>query len=109
MVDDLMLFAILVFTLFYWWSATGIKEVALAATKLHCQKMDVQLLDDCIALNRLWFKRDEIGKNRVWRSYRFEFTVTGESRYDGRIILLGSKILSIQLGPYRIKRDFYHN
>ena len=104
-----MLFALLVFTLYYWWSASGIKEIALAATKRHCQNMDVQLLDECIALNRLWFKRDENGKNRVWRSYRFEFTVTGESRYDGRIILLGSKILSIQLDPYRIREDFYYD
>ncbi len=106
MVDDLMLCAVLVFTVYYWWSASGIREIALAATKFHCQNMDVQLLDECIVLNRLWFKRDEMRKIRVWRSYRFEFTSTGDSRYHGRIILLGSKILSIQLDPYRFK-DFY--
>ena len=109
MTDDLVLFVILVFTLYYWWSASVIKEIALAATKLHCQNMDVQLLDECIALNRLWFKQDEMGKNRVWRSYRFEFTLTGENRYDGHTILLGSKVLLIQLDPYRIRENLYRD
>lgn len=60
------------------------------------------MLDGYVALNKLRLKRDESGKIRIWRSFLFEFTSTGEERYDGQITLLGVKILSIQLDPHRI-------
>lgn len=86
----------------YWWSAQGVKQIALRAAKLYCQKMDVQMLDDCIVLHRFWFKRDQRGTIRVWRSYLFEFASTGEVRYSGRVIVLGRRILAVQLQPHRI-------
>ncbi len=86
----------------YFWSAQGIKEGAFRATKIYCEKMEVQLLDQSIALRGFWFKRDKQGKIRIWRSFQFEFTATGEERYRGLIVLLGREILSIQLEPHRI-------
>ena len=50
--------------------------------------MDLQLLDESVALRALWFKRSPDGQLR-WRSYNFDFTSTGDDRYQGRIILLG--------------------
>ena len=89
----------------YWSSAQRVKEIAFQATRSYCLKMEIQMLDGYVALNQLRFKRDERGKIRVWRSFNFEFTSTGEERYNGRIILLGQQILSIQLDPHRISRE----
>lgn len=100
--SELILLGLLVSGWLYWWSAAGIKEIALEAAKGHCRDADVQLLDQCIVLDRFWFRRDEIGKIRVWRSFIFEFASTGEIRYKGRVILLGRQILAIQLDPYRV-------
>jgi hypothetical protein len=63
--------------------------------------MDVMLLDDAVYLRGLWFKRDDNGSLRVWRRFMFDFTVTGEERYQGRIIMLGPRIVHSELEPHR--------
>ncbi len=89
----------------FWWTAMQAREQALQAVLLYCRKMDISLLDDCVALTAAWFKRDEQGKWRAWRSYGFEFTVTGYERYQGKIVLLGRRLESITTEPYRILDD----
>jgi hypothetical protein len=100
--SELVMIVLLVGILLYWSSSQKIREIAFNAAKIYCQKMDIQILDDYVALNALWLKRDKYGKIRVWRSYLFEFTATGEDRYNGKIIMLGTFIESIQLEPHRI-------
>jgi len=78
------------------------REIAFIAVKVYCQKMDVLLLDEYVALNGQWLKRDDDGKFKAWRSYQFEFSSTGEERYNGRVILLGRRVITIQLDPYRM-------
>ena len=79
------------------------REIAYSATVIHCQKMDVLLLDDYVALVAQWLKKDEDGVTKIWRSYQFEFSSTGAERYHGKVVMLGDKILSIQLEPYRVQ------
>ena len=100
--SELIMIVLLVGFLFYWSSAQQIREIALNTAKAYCQKMDVKMLDGYVALNALWLKRDKYGKIRVWRSYLFEFTATGEDRYNGKVIMLGKLIESVQLEPHRI-------
>ncbi len=87
---------------FYWSNAMKAREIAFIAVNVHCQKMDVQLLDEYVALIGIWPKRDDDGKIKAWRSDQFEFTSTGDERYNGKVVMMGDKVLSIQLEPYRI-------
>jgi len=100
--SEVMWLGLMIVSAMYWWSAQGVKQIALRAARLHCQEMDVQMLDDCVVLHRFWFKRDASGTMRIWRSYLFEFASTGDARYYGRVILLGRRILAVQLEPHRI-------
>ncbi len=88
--------------LMLWWNAQGIKQIALQATRAYCKKMDVQLLDDGVVLHGFWLKRDGGGSMRLWRSYDFEFTSTGNERYSGQVILLGRFVEDIRLDPHRL-------
>ncbi len=90
------------FAIWYWWRAKAIKDFVLQAARNYCKKMDVMLLDDTVYLRGLWFKRDETGRLRVWRRFLFEFTSTGEERYVGRVIMLGPRILHMELEPHRL-------
>jgi len=99
---DLLLIALLLLIGSYWSSGTKAREIAFMAVAMHCKKMDVVLLDDYVALNAQWLKRDTDGKVKVWRSYEFEFSSTGAERYQGKVILLGRKVSTIQLEAYRI-------
>ncbi len=92
----------LILSLGYFFScALKAREIAFNAVKAHCRQLELQLLDDCVALTGFWGKRDENGQWQAWRTYAFEFSSTGWERYNGKIIMLGPKILSIQLEPYR--------
>lgn len=95
---------ILLFTagFLYWQSSQKIKELALAATQRHCHKMELQMLDGYVAFNALSLKRDGKGKVHIARTYQFEFSSTGAERYNGQIHMLGRRVASIQLEPYRI-------
>lgn len=100
---DVLLFSIFAVFIMLWWNAQGVKQIALHATKKHCREMEVQLLDEGLVLRGFWLKRDTGGHIRLWRSYDFEFTSTGNERYRGRITLLGMRVEQLNLDPYRIQ------
>lgn len=108
MFDLTDLFVLFLFALagLYWYSAAGMKQLALSAARDYCKKMDLQLLDESVALRALWFKRSPDGQLRVWRSYNFDFTSTGDDRYQGRIILLGKQITHIHTPAYRVEEPW---
>lgn len=99
---DILLCTLFVTFIMLWWNAQGVKHIALTATKNHCKKMDVLLLDDGVVLRGFWLKRDARGHLRLWRSYTFEFSSTGHERYNGQIILLGRFVEDIHLDPHRL-------
>ena len=99
---DLVWLTLICAALLHWWKAQQIKEIALKAVRKHCKELDLQLLDQSIALRGLWLKCDNEGKVRIWRSYTFAFSSTGDDRYEGRISLLGRQITGMQLEPHRL-------
>ncbi len=98
---DLTLIFLLLLIGWFWSSSMAARERALHAVARYCQKMQLQLLDDCVALNGFWIKRDGKGRLQPWRAYLFEFSSTGAERYQGKIVFLGHQIESIYLDPYR--------
>jgi hypothetical protein len=82
------------------WHSHGLRERALARVKQHCAKLDIELLDENVALRRLTFARDAKGTKRLARVYNFEFTVTGEQRHPGTITMFGAHTAQIELAPY---------
>lgn len=99
---DLLLIVFILAICLLWSSSLAAREIALNAVKAYCLKMDVQLLDEYVALTGLWPKRNAQGKIQAWRSYTFEFSSTGLERYNGKIVMLGNIVQSIYLDPYRV-------
>ncbi|MCK5889778.1 MAG: DUF3301 domain-containing protein [Methylococcales bacterium] len=87
---------------YYWSDSMKSREAALIFVQNHCGKLNLQLLDEYVALNGLWVKRNKRGKLCLWRSYQFEFTSTGNERYNGKVTLLSQQITGIELDPYKI-------
>ncbi len=102
MLNHIILIALLLLGFLYWFTSQRIKEIALSATRAHCLTLQVQMLDDYIAPSQLGFARNNSGKMQLRRSFVFEFSSTGNERYNGRITLLGRQIESIYMEPYRI-------
>jgi len=78
--------------LWFWRDSLGAREQARAASARACQQMGVQLLDDTVALERLWPRRDRDGRLKLERLYVFEFTDTGQRRQVGSVLLVGARV-----------------
>ena len=78
--------------LWFWRDSLGAREQARAASSRACRQIGVQLLDDTVALERLWWRRDRDGRLRLERLYLFEFTDTGLVRRTGSVLLVGWRV-----------------
>ena len=105
MLDDLILIALLLGAYLYWFNSQHAKEIALKAVRANCLSQEVQMLDEYVALNSIRLSRDQTGTMRVRRAFLFEFSSTGNERYNGVCIMLGRQVESIQMEPYRFNES----
>jgi hypothetical protein len=80
-----------------WLDSLKAREVAVAAAKSACKGEGLLLLDDTVAISRISPARDGEGVLRLRRVYAFEYSDTGNDRCTGSIVMLGSRVLVINL------------
>jgi hypothetical protein len=103
MLNDIVLIGFVCLAYGYWFNAQKAKEIALGTAKNHCLDMEVQMLDDYVALDGIRLKRNKLGKIQIQRLFLFEFSSTGYERYHGTVLMLGRQVESIYMEPYRIE------
>jgi hypothetical protein len=101
--SDLVLLFVLGFILLSWWDGLSAKEIALSAARNQCRQLDLQLLDESIALRRFAIRRDAQGNPRLFRCYDFEFCSTGERRYIGKLQLAGKRVVAIEMEAHHFQ------
>jgi hypothetical protein len=99
---DWLILLLLAAFVWFWIGSLRALDIARNAVKCACNNYDVQFLDDAVSGIALALARDELGRLALRRTYRFEFTETGNSRLEGRLILLGKKVESVIMEPYQI-------
>ncbi|MDX9740611.1 MAG: DUF3301 domain-containing protein [Gammaproteobacteria bacterium] len=85
----------------YWFDAMRALESAREAGRARCEALGVRLLDDTVVLAGISLRRDEDGRLKIARRYRFEFSGDGFSRHYGEIQLLGPRIVTLDMDPWR--------
>ncbi|MEF8711800.1 MAG: DUF3301 domain-containing protein [Candidatus Accumulibacter meliphilus] len=80
-----------------WFDSFQSREAGMRAVRAACAAEDLLLLDDTVALASLRPGRDDEGRLRLRRVYRFEFSDTGNNRRDGQVTLLGSELVTLHL------------
>ena len=86
-VISLLLLLFLVVLGWFWFDSLRALEIARNAGRRACKDADVQFLDDTVASIGLALVRDDSGRRVLRRTYRFEFSETGDTRLEGRLIL----------------------
>ncbi len=99
---SLLFLVVMAALVWYWFDSLRALEHARQVGRLACDKADVQFLDDTVARIALELVRDDSGKRVLRRTYRFEFSETGNSRLEGRVILIGHRLESVTMDPYQI-------
>ena len=86
----------------YLWRSGEFKGRARSLASNHCRQLDLQLLDDSMVIISLWPIRNEQGNLVLRRCFSFEFASIGDRRYQGEVIMLGMRLLHIELEPYKL-------
>ncbi len=86
----------------FWFHSIRILEIAREAGRKACLRESVQFLDDSVAGTGIALVRDGNGRRILRRSYRFEFSETGDSRREGEVVMMGERVESVTMEPYRM-------
>ena len=81
-----------------WFDGSNAREVGILAVKDACAAEGLQLLDDTLAIVSLKPARGDDGGLLLRRVYSFEYSDTGDNRRSGSVVLLGQRVLVINLG-----------
>jgi hypothetical protein len=74
-----------------------VRELAVQAVGRASKQDDFQLLDQTVHIHRVSLSRDETGRWRIWRQYRFDYSFDGEERRQGFITMLGKQFQSVMV------------
>lgn len=102
--DTISLFFLLLLAAlgWFWFDSLRALEIARNMGKHVCRNENLQFLDDTVANIGLALARDKTGRRVLRRTYRFLFSETGNTRLEGRLVLLGDKVESVTMEPYQI-------
>jgi hypothetical protein len=81
-----------------WLDSIKVREAAVHAARVACAAEGFQLLDDTVAIASLKPARDENGRLGLMRAYDFEYSDTGDNRLRGSVVLIGRRVLILNLG-----------
>jgi hypothetical protein len=75
--------------------AIRVRELAVQAVARASKQDDFQLLDQTVHIRRFSLSRDDTGRWRVWRQYRFDYSFDGVERRQGSVIMLGKQLQAV--------------
>lgn len=92
----LILFFLLILTA-YWIDSVQVKELARQAGAYACKKHDVQFLDSTVVKEKTRFRKHHANLFCFERHYSFDYSLDGEKRESGIIIMAGHHIVEVQM------------
>ena len=89
----------------YWWQSGLFKGRAREIAAAHCRQLGLQLLDQSMVITSIRPIRGNDGRIALRRSYQFEFSSTGDQRYQGKLVMDAMRLQSIELEAYKLPDD----
>jgi hypothetical protein len=82
--------------IWFWRESLRVRESATRIGRQACQSYGVQFLDQTVALQRLRLRWVRTGLH-FQRTYQFDYSLEGEGRRTGHLVMLGHQHLSLHL------------
>lgn len=95
--DTIIVLLIVIGLIYFWFDSIKSKENAMAYAAHACRDIKVQLLDQTVSLTQLKLARTKQGRLALQRTYQFDFSIHGNERREGRVMLKGHQVEQIQL------------
>lgn len=95
---EILLLALFAALAWLWWDSMQAREAAVAAARIACDAEGLQFLDDTVGIAGLRPARNSNGRLLLQRVYDFEFSDTGDNRRKGSVVMLGRRVVVLNLG-----------
>lgn len=105
LLEDIVLWALVVALGAALWHHLGISQRALALAKSYTQERGVTLLDQSVVLRRIGFARSRHSLFTLKRTYSFEFATLGDARYPGSLVMVGKRLKAVELAPFKTEQS----
>lgn len=105
MSSELIVILCLAAIIWFWIDSLRAREAAIKHCAQACSRLDLQFLDQTVALKRLGLQRNKHGRVQFKREYRFEFSNVGNDRLSGLAVMLGNQIQLMHLESYEQQSD----
>ena len=102
---DIIIFTVVATIAAVWWNAQTIRQAAIRHAKTRCDQLNLQFLDGSISLNFEGIRRSPSGSLAILRRCQFDFSSTGEDRYQGEVVMLGPRLQEIRIPPHMLPTD----
>ena len=97
MANTLFLLIVILLVVLLWLDAARAREFATLLVRRYCDNRGMQFLDDTVSLARMGI-RWTAGGLRIRRMFRFDFSLEGTGRRTGYILMLGTRLETIDDG-----------
>ena len=97
---ELILLCMLLASAWFWLDSIGKREIAISFGRELTNRMQLQLLDETVACQKIRLARDGRGQMQLQRTYMFETTASGSERLQCSLILRGNLLQTWDIPPY---------
>lgn len=81
-----------------WFDSLKAREAAVRAAREACEAEGLQFLDDTVGIASIKPARDGEGRLKWQRAYDFEYSDTGNNRIQGGVVMLGHRVVLLNVG-----------
>ncbi len=89
---------LLIGLIWLWMDSLKAREIGIAAARAACQAEGWQLLDETVSIAKLSLAKNDDGRTQLRRAYDFEYSDTGDNRLKGGVVMLGHRVLVLNVG-----------
>lgn len=82
----------------FWLASIKARDAAMMACRRACDAEGLQFLDETVSVSSMRPERDDDGVIRLRRVYSFEYSDTGDNRRRGSIVMLGLRVILLNVG-----------
>ena len=97
MVNTLLPLLVLMLLAWVWLDSARAREFANTLAQRYCDNRGMQFLDQTVALCRVGLRWTSDGL-RIRRMFRFDFSLEGAGRHTGYVLMLGTRLETIDDG-----------
>jgi len=97
---EFVLLAVLLALSWFWIDSLDKRERAITLGRELASRLNLQLLDESVACNRIWLGRNRRGHMHLLRTYEFDVSANGNDRLHCQLMLLGGQLESWHIPPY---------